>query len=331
MPAYNSEAEVAESVASLVPALGPGREFVVVDDASTDATAAAAQAAGARVIRLSENVGPAEARNRGAAAVSGEILLFIDADVVAPAAVVDRVDRFFHEHPDVAAVFGSYDDRPRAKAWVSQFRNLLHHYTHQIGNEEAFTFWAGCGAVRRAVFEEVGGYDARDRWFSIEDIELGYRIRASGRRIVVDKKMQVTHLKRWTLASVVRTDVAYRALPWTRLILQHGAPPRDLNLQGNQQASLALVACAGAGVIGAAFDARIALVSLSALAAVFFINRRFFSFLRDRRGTAFALASFPLHLLYFLCSGVGFVAGWVAHQTERIMGCSDASAARTNP
>ena len=57
---------------------------------------------------------------------------------------------------------------------VSQYRNLLHHFVHQHGHAEASTFWAGCGAIRRAAFDAVGGFDAaRFPRPSIEDIELG--------------------------------------------------------------------------------------------------------------------------------------------------------------
>ena len=86
---------------------------------------------------------------------------------------------------------------------VSQYRNLLHHFVHQEGNPEASTFWAGCGAVRRAAFDAVAGYDeARFRRPSIEDIELGYRLRRAGYRIRLDRDLQCTHLKRWRLPVV---------------------------------------------------------------------------------------------------------------------------------
>ena len=77
---------------------------------------------------------------------------------------------------------------PRLQGVVSQYRNLLHHFVHQHGNSEASTFWAGCGAIRRSVFEEMGGFDEqRFPTPSIEDIELGYRLRQAGHRILLDK------------------------------------------------------------------------------------------------------------------------------------------------
>jgi len=106
-------------------------------------------------------------------------LFFVDADVVIAQARSSVSGASSPDIPSRRAVFGSYDARPSDGSMVSRYRNLLHHFVHQRGNPEASTFWAGCGAIRRSVFHEVGGFDAgRFRRASIEDIELGYRLRA---------------------------------------------------------------------------------------------------------------------------------------------------------
>src|SRR5438132_8084463 len=78
-------------------------------------------------------VGPAAARNSGARRASGEILVFVDADVVVHADAFERIRRVFSEDETLTAVFGSYDDQPAAGGLVSDFRNLLHHHVHQEG------------------------------------------------------------------------------------------------------------------------------------------------------------------------------------------------------
>ena len=67
----------------------------------------------------------------------------------------------FTENPDIAAVFGSYDDEPAEKNFLSQYKNLVHHYVHQQSSSEAVTFWAGCGAIRKEIFFSVGGFDGK--------------------------------------------------------------------------------------------------------------------------------------------------------------------------
>lgn len=79
----------------------------------------------------------------------------------------------------VDALIGSYDDDPKSPDFISQYRNLMHCSVHQTGRSEASTFWSGCGAIRREVFLESGGFDETYVRPAIEDIELGYRLTRS--------------------------------------------------------------------------------------------------------------------------------------------------------
>src|SRR5512134_3841551 len=93
IPAFNSARELELSLPPLVAAAGADDEILVVDDASADATAAVASAHRVGVLRLARNVGPAEARNHGAKHGRGTIFLFVDADVMVHADVIDRIAR----------------------------------------------------------------------------------------------------------------------------------------------------------------------------------------------------------------------------------------------
>ena len=96
---------------------------------------------------------------------------------------------------------------------------------------EASTFWGACGAICRDVFLSLGGFDESYRQPSIEDIELGYRLKQAGYRIKLCKTLQVKHLKHWGVVSLLKADFFYRALAWTQLILRNGKLINDLNLQ----------------------------------------------------------------------------------------------------
>jgi GT2 family glycosyltransferase len=317
VPVYDGAATLDRCLAALRREMAPGDELLVVDDASTDDSGAIAAAAGAEVVRLSVNRGQAAGRNVGARKAQGEVLFFVDADVVVHPGAVARVRALLAGRPEIAAVFGSYDDAPPAPGIVAAYRNLLHHWVHQRGSAEAFSFWAGCGAVRRDVFDAVGGFDERPWRRAIEDIELGYRLRAAGHRILLDHGLLSTHLKRWTLRSMLWTDVALRAVPWTRLMLETPTAGRDLNLTLAQRASVALVALGIAALVLALRWPWLASVGLSAVAGVVFLNRDFYAFLARRRGLGFALAAVPLHVLYFVCSGVGYAWAAAGHALGR--------------
>jgi GT2 family glycosyltransferase len=155
----------------------------------------------------------------------------VDADVTIPPDAIGQITAAFRREPDLAAVFGSYDDAPAATNFLPQYKNLFHHYVHQTAREEASTFWGACGAIRREVFLTFGGFDERYRQPSIKDIELGYRLKRAGYRIRLCKALQVKQLKRWGVVSLLKSDFFHRALPWTELILRDRRFINDLNLR----------------------------------------------------------------------------------------------------
>ena len=319
VPAFNAAKYLRQCLEAIFASDSPSYECIVVDDGSTDDPASFARKFGARVLRLADGpLGPAHARNRGAEVARGAIVFFVDADVVLAPGALSRVVAVLQEQADLAAVFGSYDAHPAAPGVISQYRNLLHHFVHQNGNSEASTFWAGCGAIRRSVFTKIGGFDAeRFSRPSIEDIELGYRLRKAGYRILLDKQLQGTHLKRWRLYSMVLTDITYRAIPWARLIQEAPKASADLNLQPAQKASVALVGIACAFLaLAVAWPQSLAL-SVLAISGVIFLNRKLYAFFLGHRGILFTAACVPLHLLYYFYSGLSYVYIWASLRLRR--------------
>ena len=143
----------------------------------------------------------------------------------------------------IDAVFGSYDLNPGKQNILSQYKNLFHHFVHQNSRREATTFWSGCGAIKRQTFLDVGGFDTSYARPCIEDIELGVRLHRRGHRICLLKKVQVTHLKHWSLWTLMKTDIWDRAVPWTKLMLRDGNVPNDLNVGFSQRLSALFTCC----------------------------------------------------------------------------------------
>jgi glycosyltransferase involved in cell wall biosynthesis len=177
VPAHQAENVLAESLPALCASDLPRSqwELIVVDDASRDGTARVAERYADVVIRIDGTArGPACARNRGSDDARGAILAFVDADVCVHPNTLRKLLDTLTADTTLSAVFGAYDTAPRAAGLVSQYRNLLHHYVHLSQPGEADTFWAGCGAVRKAAFVEAGRFDElRYPRPQIEDIELG--------------------------------------------------------------------------------------------------------------------------------------------------------------
>jgi len=265
--------------------------------------------------------GPAVARNRGAAQASGDILLFIDSDIQVPEDLVDGVQRKFEEYPQAAALFGSYDAAPSQSNFLSQYRNLLHHHVHQTGKEAAFTFWSGCGAIRRPVFQEIGGFDGHKYPKpSIEDIELGYRLRKAGYSVRLCKNLHVKHLKRWEADSMLKADFFHRAMPWTRLLLEEQELANDLNLKQSDRLSVVLVFLMTLSTALAVWVPLFAALFILSLLSFLFLNRQLYRFFYRSRGWIFALRVIPWHFIFYGLSGLAFAAGLSAHYWRWLLG-----------
>jgi glycosyltransferase involved in cell wall biosynthesis len=262
------------------------------------------------VVEEPSHVNAAAARNLGAQRAVGSVLLFVDADVEVCPDAVARIRSRFEADPGLTAVFGSYDDAPSAPGVVSGFRNLLHHHVHQNARGPATTFWTGLGAVRRDAFESVGGFDETVEF--MEDIDLGMRLSAAGARIELDPSVQGTHLKRWSLWSMVRTDFIGRGVPWVLLLLRHRGSTTALNLGWRHRLS-ALVALVGAFAFAFRRPGAL-LVSGAGLVA---LNHRFYRLLLRRRGPAEATAGVFLHALHHLASIAAVPVGVLIHLLHR--------------
>ena len=325
IPAYNAGDGLDLCLEAILASDYPPAECIVVDDASTEAgTDDIARRHGVTLLRMERQVGPALARNYGASQASGDVLMFTDADVVLHPDAIGIAARALQEDPETAAVFGSYDDRPAHPSFLSRYRNLYHHWNHQKGSEEASTFWTGCGAVRRDVFLESGGFSAAFGRPSIEDIELGYRLRAAGHRIRLLKDMQGTHLKEWTFAGMVKTDVFQRGVPWVALLRQHPDVPADLNLNPGARIAtllaglflLFLLLLVPGHPASLPFWPWV-LAPLAAVGSIAWIQRDFLRLLGRRYGPGAVLAAVPLQLVFFIGCGVAVPLGYARYRMDK--------------
>jgi GT2 family glycosyltransferase len=311
-PVHNGGDNFRQYLSSLKQFAPPETETIVVADGDEE-SGDLARVDGMRVLEIINAGGPAKARNLGAKAATGDILFFLDADVTISEETIERVNRIFTREPDLAACIGSYDDSPGASNFLSQYKNLLHHYTHQTGNEEASTFWGACGAIRRDIFLKIGGFDENYRLPCVEDIELGYRLKQAEYKIKLCKDIQVKHLKRWGVFSLLRADFFYRAIPWTALILSHRQLNNDLNLQWSSRMSVVLAYTLLGALVAAWWWTGALFIAAAAIALLLIINYPVYQFFNRKRGMVFAIATIPWHWLYYLYSGLAFAIGIIRH------------------
>ena len=158
---------------------------------------------------------------------------------------------------------------------------------HQRSRRVASTFWAGCGAVCGDAFLAAGGFDPAYRRPSVEDVELGYRLRAAGHRIRLVPEAQATHLKRWTLGGWLASDLRDRAIPWARLVRAGRGLPADLNFTARDRAASAFVGLALFLVAASVWRVWLLGAAISCLALAAFLDRSFLAFAAHRGSTTF--------------------------------------------
>ena len=302
VPAYRAEKLLPGVLEPLLAMRDRGEvaEVIVVDDCSPDQTAEVARRLGARVLVTPGNGGPGVARNMAAGEAVGEVLWFIDSDVIAWPDGARKLAAQFAD-PQVAAVFGSYDATPAGASWFSRYKNLMHRYYHQTARRTATTFWAGCGAVRADMFRRLGGFDVETyRVPSIEDIELGYRIRAAGGVIVVDPTLLGKHLKVWTIRNAIFTDIFRRALPWSRLMIAREGLGDDLNTSQAERLRAVLAGAFLLSVVATPFGAGMWKAALALLALAIAVNWPLARFFIANLGPLRALAAMVYHQVYYV-------------------------------
>jgi GT2 family glycosyltransferase len=303
VPVYNGASTLGHCLAALFASTIRDFEVVVVDDGSSDRSAAIAERFPVRLVRLKHNCGPATARNAGVAVSNAALLFFLDADIVVPPEFLAGVVAAMRGLPEYSALFGSYTKETVPHDACSRYKNLVHHWTHQTGSAEAATFCGGFGLIRREVFHKIGGFDPECCF--LEDIDLGYRLHRAGHRIFLAKHLQATHAKAYTLRSLMRSEVLARALPWTRLMLQYRIFRNDLNTRVPNVIGV-LTACALP--LSVAIDPRLRLAAGLALLFLW-LNRELLRLSSREYGLAFAIRSACLCWLTCLASVVGGCLG----------------------
>ena len=179
VPAFNEEAYIGPTLDSIQVAVRKlqagsdvGIETIVVDNNSTDSTAAAARAKGATVV-LEPVQGIARARNTGARHADGDVLVFVDADVNMPDTLLEVIQGAMS---DPACVGGGVDVDYRPKRLSMRFYlrawRLLAHATGMVQGATQF--------CRKSVFEQIGGYDEK-AWIG-EDVDFYWSLKRYAKR-----------------------------------------------------------------------------------------------------------------------------------------------------
>jgi GT2 family glycosyltransferase len=205
IPVRDAADELVRCLAALAESTRLPAEVVVVDDGSSVPVSLPAPFPVPLLLeRLDPGRGPAAARNRGAAAATGEVLLFLDADVLVGGRGIEHAAEAFAD-PALDGLQGIYRLELPFPELATRYQNAYYHWSfRQVSGRAAAIAATYCFAVRRTVFIQAGGFDERIGAPTVEDEEFGYRLGGLGKRIVVDAGLDVLHLARYSVRTMLR-------------------------------------------------------------------------------------------------------------------------------
>jgi glycosyltransferase involved in cell wall biosynthesis len=313
VPVYNNEKTLGPCLEALERIDYPNFEIIVVDDASIDASAQITRRHRCRVIRNNLNRGVTYSRNKGAAAASGDIIAFVDSDVVVKPSGLVMASREINRN-GTGAVAGLFTEKIPFNNFCSQYKNIWVRVSHLIDRQHPVVlFGSGC-LIEKALFDQIGGFDENYHRPDVEDTEIGSRIYTVGSKIILKPEFALEHQKHYNLRSLLKTDYE-RSRGLTRMML------RAFPKRGEHKTCITIGTVLSVPLTYLALI--LSIVSIikggwipgGAATAVFgialILNRRFVKHLwRYCRGPKF-FAGLLLFFVDMLVAGCGIVAGLV--------------------
>lgn len=288
-------------------------EVIVVDDHSTDSSADLARRFGCTVVKLEGKGGANAARNFGATFAAGQILVFLDADVVVGRDSLTHIAEIILEK-EADAVVGLYTTRHRHESFVSQYKNLWVRYSYLKSPPAIDWLFGAISGIRRDAFEAVGGFnESLMARHGNDDIELGKRMTLSKLRIYLSQDLEVEHLKYYTLGSFIQNEFD-RSRGFVRLARRLGEVGKTFSGGFANVYPAFVLSTPLAGVIIAlaalvGFDWLERSWLFGALALYGMLNLRFLNYLEQVRGLFAMLAMIPILFLDHLVCLAGVLAG----------------------
>ncbi len=275
-------------------------------------------------VRIVDNrgLGVSSARNAGARAASGDVILFTDTDVVFPRSGLSCLDTFFLTHQTAAGCVGIQSAGLRFANFASRYKNHWMRFTYQRLRNPVNLFYTSCAAIRREVFLGTFGFDPHYRLPSIEDTAFGDELAKRCLDVFIIPELEVEHVKHYTGWKVLRTDFA-RSSALMRYVLrkthdQRSACIRSTSVPKRFMAACILMGLSWLGLTAAVLHPAAALgFSGFCLLGLLLLNATWLQYLKREESIGFALraaAFLPIDLTVVIA---GMLAGTAGFMTGR--------------
>jgi len=207
IPAFNCADTIGKTLESILRQTVIAREIILVDDGSSDETPAIIRRYPVKLVQFEKNCGAGAARNRGADFASGDILVFVDADVaLEPEAIEKLIQPIICG--EAAAVSGNYSQNIESLNFPSAYKQLYIHWAYESAGRRLYNqFWTAIGAVKREVFLNAGKFREDFQGAGWEDIDLGVKLSQGGHTVFFEGRAQGKHLHRTTIIKLIINDL----------------------------------------------------------------------------------------------------------------------------
>jgi glycosyltransferase involved in cell wall biosynthesis len=316
IPVYNAQDTLALCLDCLYQSNYPNFEVILVDDCSSDVSREIARNYPVKLISMPRNMGAAPARNRGVQAARGSILLFMDSDILVEQDSLALVAEDLQDK-EISGVVGLLSPKLKFTNFASNYKNLYMHYTYSMLPRTVSVFYTSFAAVRKQVFEECGGFDDNYRQATIEDIEVGERITARGYKLIIDKRLQVEHVRHYHFSGLLKTGFR-RAAGITKIMLRKKFSAEEKS--GYQTSPFSFRA--GIGISFLIFLSLLGWVvrggsghligAFVLYLMLFLLNLDFLLYLRQVKGFKFYLQSCGTIVLDMFSHGLGVIYGAIS-------------------
>jgi glycosyltransferase involved in cell wall biosynthesis len=322
IPYFNVETTLRKCLDSIAAIDDKEFEVILVDNGSQDRSKEIAESYPFQTYNYSSIKSAGAARNFGVSKSKGDILLFIDSDVIVQPDIVKQARSSFLKDPTICGVIGMYSKRTTGTGFFSVYKNLESHYAHFSFDKPFISFAGFTGAVKKSVFDELNGFDLTFRGATVEDVEFGYRLSKAGHRIVLDKNLVVTHQKNFTFGKLIKTELIHRAIPWWVLLLRKKELRPNPSICLNNVLSVFIFGLCCTFVFALPVFRQLqdffVVISVSLFTALILLNLSFYKFLFQEKSFFFTIFGIFTHQLCYLLKFIGMLTGTFVYLKQRI-------------
>jgi glycosyltransferase involved in cell wall biosynthesis len=264
--------------------------------------------------------GVSAARNTGAVEASGDVILFIDTDVVLKPDALALITKTLDTRPEFDGVVGVQTADLRYDDFFSRWKNHWMRFTYQRLSGDVHLFYTSCAALRRETFLTSGGFDENYQKPSVEDTAFGAVLGRMGTRILPVPEFEVEHVKSYSMKSALKTDF-YRSAALVRYTLRnlrsgYGTGAGKTSVPNSFIAGAVLMATAWISIVPAIFvNPLCVLFPVAVIVLLWLLNSSWLMYLFVNEGVTYCLKSMLFLPLNVTFVDAGMIYGVITYLT----------------